>query len=79
MPSSQSKGYTKVASEPTASGNIDWCSDDSLLLSDRWGGTVSFANGKVEGYKLEAILRSGFFRVRAPAFSDPYVTMQTMA
>jgi hypothetical protein len=35
-------------------------------------------DGHIDGYKIEKVLRGGFFRVKAPVFSHPFVTLQAL-
>lgn len=58
--------------------DLDWRKDAGLVQESRWGGTVDFVDGFVEGFQLDAMLRGGFFKVQAPVFSDPFVKQQTM-
>ena len=79
MPSKGKEGYKKLAQRGEDAKNFDWRSDEILELETKWGGIVDFADGKIDGYKLESVLRYGFFRVKAPVFADPFVKMQTLA
>ena len=79
MPSKGKEGYNKLAQRGEDAPNRDWRSDETLELESKWGGIVDFADGKIDGYKLESVLRYGFFRVKAPVFADPFVKMQTLA
>jgi len=72
--------YEKVntRSDDEAPAATDWRSDN-LERVTKWGGAVDFVNGKIDGYALDSILRTGFFKVRAPVFSDRFVLVQTYA
>lgn len=44
----------------------------------KWDGMVSFVDGHIDGYQLDRLLRGGFFKVRAPVFSHPFVRIQAL-
>ena len=69
-----SKGGAYSKLNQSEEQNKDWTSDDTLELKEKWGGIVNFADGKIDGYKLDAVLRMGFFRVKSPVFCDPFVS-----
>lgn len=58
--------------------DLDWRKDEALKKESKWGGIVDFVDGHVDGYKLESVLRMGFFRIKAPVFADPFVKVQTL-
>mmetsp|Transcript_66248 Transcript_66248/g.149552 ORF Transcript_66248/g.149552 Transcript_66248/m.149552 type:complete len:390 (-) Transcript_66248:264-1433(-) len=69
--------YEKVPSAPE--DIADWRADNNLQRETKFGGAVNFVNGRIDGYRLDSLLRMGFFRVHAPAFSDKFVMKQTWA
>jgi hypothetical protein len=78
--------YEPVPDEATAEAstgkateiNDDWQKDEKMWKTTKWGGIVTFVDGHVDGYSLERVLRLGFFRIKAPVFSDSFVKMQTL-
>ena len=39
---------------------------------------ISRTHQHIDGYNLDAVLRGGFFKIKAPVFSHPYVVVQTI-
>lgn len=51
----------------------DWHSDVGIETEQKWADIVTMVDGKCDGYKLDEVLRGGFFKMKAPLFSEPYV------
>lgn len=66
-------------SKPNEDGapDLDW-RKDGIKLESKWDGVVDFADGHVSGYAIERVLRGGFFKIKAPVFSEPFVLQQTI-
>lgn len=58
--------------------DLDWRKDFGIKLESKWDGVVDFADGHVSGYSIERVLRGGFFKIKAPVFSEPFVLQQTI-
>lgn len=56
-----------------AKKHLHWKEDDIKM---EYGAVVEMADGKISNYKLDEVLHNGFFKVKAPAFSHPYVAWQ---
>ena len=67
--------YQKISSQDV---DLDWRKDEAMKKETKWSGIVEFVDGHVDGYNLESVLRMGFFRVKAPVFSDSFVKTQTV-
>jgi len=57
--------------------HLDW-RKDKIIFESKWGGVVDFADGHVNGYSIEGVLRGGFFKIKAPVFNEPFVLLQVI-
>jgi hypothetical protein len=76
--SNMPKKYEKVEDGDGDVIDLDWRKDEAMVKESKWGGIVDFVDGHVDGYKLESVLRMGFFRVKAPVFADSFVRTQCL-
>lgn len=58
--------------------DLDWHKDEAMHRTSKWNGIVDFVDGHVEGYKLDRVLRGGFFRIKPPVFANPFVKWQAV-
>jgi hypothetical protein len=76
--------FAEMAADETMAGDVpmksevvDWKSDN-LKKETRWSEIVKFVDGHVDSYDMKSVLQLGYFRVRVPAFNNPFVMWQAL-
>jgi len=64
-----------TSTKPSLFGH--WQSDTGMVTEMKWNDIVTIVDGKCAGYKLEEVLRGGFFKMKAPVLLEPYVLKQS--
>jgi len=70
--------YEEVSVE-IGNRDLSWEKDDLLTYNTTHHGIVKTSNGKIYDYRLDRVLRLGFFRIVSPVLKDGFVVMQALA